>query len=451
MNLSGGKVSASQLPTGVRQPGTGGADPVDGREAKLPAGPGDEAAPVGEQHRERHLPAAARPAPSISSLPADGFRRRISPAPGRSRRRRCRRSSSRSRSSTSGPASWRRCRARHRRPRPSCWRRFRKRHASARPWRPRRSTVSGRRAGVPADREDHRAAGGQHRQGHPEDRRPLLHVLPRCVVHVQDGHGSVVGDRRGAEADLRDSGEFAITRRHLCHGGGRRRRRGGVRDGSGLHRRDDCLGLRRLGDGLLLPALRWVRWLLPLLSPVLSDLRVWRVVQPLDWGLHSRCGGLRSLRRGRRRPALQPEDRHLLARCRRLGTLRRAWCRDAPTTRAPVQWARPGRARACTGAGAGRAWRAATTGPPRRDTQATSPATRLASPGRAMATSMPAATATSTGRRATASRSTATAAGALSSGRPGTARGFRIGRRKAAPRRATARPREGGTRTRRGR
>ena len=66
----------------------------------------------------------------------------------------------------------------------------------------------------------------------------------------------------------------------------------------------------------------------PYYRPVLSDLRVWRVVQPLDWGLHSRCGGVRSLRRGRRRPALQPQDRHLLARCRRLGTLRRAWCRE---------------------------------------------------------------------------------------------------------------------------
>ena len=44
--------------------------------------------------------------------------------------------------------------------------------------------VSGRQARVPADREDDGAAGGQYGQGHPEGRRPLLHVLPGRLVHV---------------------------------------------------------------------------------------------------------------------------------------------------------------------------------------------------------------------------------------------------------------------------
>ena len=61
------------------------------------------------------------------------------------------------------------------------------------------SRVSGRSARVPADREDDRAARGQHGQGHPEGRRPLLHVLPGRLVHVDDGHGPVAGHRRGAE------------------------------------------------------------------------------------------------------------------------------------------------------------------------------------------------------------------------------------------------------------
>ncbi len=119
--------------------------------------------------------------------------------------------------------------------------------------------LSGRFAGVPADREDHRATGGQHRQGHPEDRRSLLHVLPGRVVHVHDRHGSVDRGQRDTEADLRDSDEFALACRHLCHGRGVGRRRGALRNRGSLHRRDDRLRLRRLGDGLLLPAVRVVR------------------------------------------------------------------------------------------------------------------------------------------------------------------------------------------------
>ena len=100
----------------------------------------------------------------------------------------------------------------------SCSRRFRRPRASARRVQAPEVDVSGRRARVPADREDHRAARGQHRQGHPQSRRPLLHVLPGRVVHVDGADRAVGGDRRRAEADLRDSGELAVPLRHLRDG-----------------------------------------------------------------------------------------------------------------------------------------------------------------------------------------------------------------------------------------
>ena len=54
-------------------------------------------------------------------------------------------------------------------------------------------------------------------------------------------------------------------------------------------------------------------------------------------------GGLRALRRRRRDGALQPADRHLLARRRGVGALRRARCGGQRTTRGPAPTRRPGR------------------------------------------------------------------------------------------------------------
>ena len=62
----------------------------------------------------------------------------------------------------------------------------------------------------------------------------------------------------------------------------------------------------------------------PYLLSVLSDLRLRRLVQPVDRRLRSLGGGLWTLRRRGRRRALQPADGHLLARRGRLGTVRRA-------------------------------------------------------------------------------------------------------------------------------
>ena len=61
---------------------------------------------------------------------------------------------------------------------------------------------SRRRAAVSADRKDDGFAGRQHRQGHHQSRRSVLHVLSGRLVHG-DSRGRTVGsDRHGAEGDL---------------------------------------------------------------------------------------------------------------------------------------------------------------------------------------------------------------------------------------------------------
>ncbi len=78
------------------------------------------------------------------------------------------------------------------------------------------------------------------------------------------------------------------------------------------------------GTGYYYPPYVWYGGGYPYYRPYLSDLRVWRLLQPLDRRVQSRRGSLRSLRRSGRRPALQPENRDLLARSRRLRPVRRA-------------------------------------------------------------------------------------------------------------------------------
>ena len=190
----------------------------------------------------------------------------------------------------------------------------------------------------------------------------------------------------------------------------------------------------------------------PDLLPALSDLRVRRVVQPVDRRVHARRRGVRSVRRRRRGAALQPEDRHLLARRGGLRSVRRARRgaglqpahrrvrRDAaglerlrqlghrPASQRGDQWATTSRVhqqrhRHDDAHDADERGRRG--GQPRP-----APAARRRSREPAAATSTPATTATSTARRATAGRSTATAAGAASSSRRRTAQGRRPGSRR---------------------
>ena len=97
---------------------------------------------------------------------------------------------------------------------------------------------------------------------------------------------------------------------------------GHLRDRGDVHGGDGRVGLRRLGQRLVLPAvLRRLLRRLPVLPSLLPDLRLPRLLQPLDGRLQPRRGGLRPLRRRRRRRALQPADRDLFARRRGLRTL----------------------------------------------------------------------------------------------------------------------------------
>ena len=78
------------------------------------------------------------------------------------------------------------------------------------------------------------------------------------------------------------------------------------------------------GIGLLLSAVPRVLRRLPVLLPALSELRLRRVVQPVDRRVHARRVGVRPVRRRRRGAALQPDDRHLLARRGGVRPVRRA-------------------------------------------------------------------------------------------------------------------------------
>ena len=202
--------------------------------------------------------------------------------------------------------------------------------------------------------------------------------------------------------------------------------------------RDDRVGLRRLGQRLVLPALLGLGRGIPLLLPALPELRLRRVVQPVDRRLRPRRRRLRSVRRRGRELALQPAHRHVLARRRGLGAVRGARLRrglqpahrrlrpDASglerlrqlghhvgAARRPVgdhlaRHQQPDRrhdARDPAAAGAAR---------PSRNARARAPTRAPSAP--AAATSTPAATATSTASRTAAGRSTTTGDGARRTG-----------------------------------
>ena len=136
----------------------------------------------------------------------------------------------------------------------------------------------------------------------------------------------VGGDGQGAEADLRDSGQLAGLPRHLRHGRGSRRRRRRLCDGDGVHRSDGRVGLRRVGHRLLLPAVRRIT------ARIRSTTRT---IRPTGTARSTTRGPART--RAARWPTVRTAapasarattpDRHLLARRRGLGTLRRRGCR----------------------------------------------------------------------------------------------------------------------------
>ena len=83
-------------------------------------------------------------------------------------------------------------------------------------------------------------------------------------------------------------------------------------------------GCTMWGSGWYLSAVHRVWWLLSVLLPAFPDLRVLRLVQPVYGRLRAERGGLRSLRRRRRRRPLQPANRDLRTRRGRLWPVRRS-------------------------------------------------------------------------------------------------------------------------------
>ena len=241
---------------GVRQHDAGGADSA-ARRAELPAGRRHEAA-VGEQHRKRRLPAGQdRPGllPGVGPLvhrarlhgPVDvrdaDAAGRLQEDPARARRDR---------------ACSRRCRAPTQAAEavllaqiPQTARVEQEAGEGA------RGRVPGRMPQFQPIEKTTVARAVEHRQGHHQGRRPLLHVLPGRLVHGHEPDRPV--GSRPARCRARSTRSRSARRRTTsptspCRG--RQRRRGRLRDRGGLHRHDDRVGLRGLGQRLLLPAVR---------------------------------------------------------------------------------------------------------------------------------------------------------------------------------------------------
>ncbi len=94
--------------------------------------------------------------------------------------------------------------------------------------------------------------------------------------------------------------------------------------GGWLYRHDGRVGLHGVGLGLVLPAVLGIRWLLSLLLPAFPDLRLLGLVQPVDRRLRAERRRLWTVRRRRRRRALQPAHRNLCARRSGLWSIWRA-------------------------------------------------------------------------------------------------------------------------------
>ena len=186
---------------------------------------------------------------------------------------------------------------------------------------------------------DDRAARGEHRQGHLQGRRSLLHVLPGRLVRRQ---GARSGPWEVAQSVPQEIYKIPASSpaHHVTYvtvedddddDVGRVRGRGR------LHRHDGRVGLHGVGLRLVLSAvLRATAAAIPYYYPHYPDLRLLRLVQPVDRRVRPRRRRLRSVWRRRRRRALQPAHRHLRARRGGLRSVRRARRRRRRTTRAPA-------------------------------------------------------------------------------------------------------------------
>ena len=233
-----------------------------------------------------------------------------------------------------------------------------------------RGRVPGR-AEVRADREDHgRSARSTPTRTSSRSATSTTCASRACGSCRKTPDRPVGGHRRRCRRrSTRSRSSSPVAQRHLRDG-----REDDddewvdVRDGAGVHGRDGRLGLRRVGHRLLLPAVLRATAGLPVLLPALSDLRLRRLVQPVD----------RRLRRGGAvaygpyggagvGARYNPRDRHLLARRRgvRARTARAAAAPGLQPAHRRLR-RRRGRARTSTAAGAAPRCSAATSGRHRR-------------------------------------------------------------------------------------
>ena len=232
---------------------------------------------------------------------AAGSRRRTSPGRGRSPRRTCRRTSRRFRSSTSARACSRRCRAPTQAAEAVLLAQIPQTARVSKTVQAPEVTYQGGTPEFQPIEKTTVAARRQHRQGHHQGRRPLLHVLPGRLVHVDDARPA-----RGRSP--------ATCRRRSTRSRSARRPTPSPTSPSRTSNDDAVVfatapaftgmmvawGCAVWGTGYYYPPYYGFHGGYPDLLPALSDLRLRRVVQPVDRRVHARRRRLRPVRRRRR-------------------------------------------------------------------------------------------------------------------------------------------------------
>ena len=298
---------------------TGEPSYVAGRRARRPA--------LGQQHRERRVPDGQDRRRLLPRRRAAGSRRRTSRARGRSRRRRCRRTSRRSRSSTRARACS-----------PSVPGTQQAAEAVLLAQVPQTARVNKKELKAPEVayqgepkfepiEKTTRRARGEHRQGHLQGRRPLLHVLPGRVVHGEE--------RRPARGRSPTSVPKEIYEIPVELAG---------RTTSPTSRCEDddddewvtfaavggytgmmvAWGCAVWGSGWYYPPYWGWGGFYPYYYPHYPTYGYGAWYNPWTGALRPQRGRVRPVRRRRRRRALQPAHRHLRARRGGVGPVRRA-------------------------------------------------------------------------------------------------------------------------------
>ena len=323
---------------GVRQHDAGGADPA--RRARRSTCRSRARSSSGSATPRATSSASGRPAPVYYLVAGPlvlgaGLQR----ARGRSPRRRCRPTSRRFRSSTRARACSRRCRARSRPPKPCCSRRCRRRRASTgRSSRRRRSPTRASRSSSRSSRP--RVARAVNTDKDIIKVGDLYYMCFQGVWFMSTSADRPVGSRRRSvpkeiyeipvsspahnvtyvtvvEDDATTTGStFAAVAGYTGH--------------------DGRVGLRGVGQRLVLPAVLRVRRLLSRTTTRATRPTATAPGTTRGPALRPRRRGVRTVRRRRRRRALQPAHRHV---CARRGGVRARTARAARrrrTTRAPA-------------------------------------------------------------------------------------------------------------------